>query len=241
MDMKIFQNKNCLIVGASGGIGSEIAKKLSEKNCNLFLIGKNRDKLLKIQKEIKKKNDSIKIEYESVDLTKLQEIKKVIKIIRKKFGKIDILINTAGLFLIKSVDSTSTEDFDEFFQINVKVPFIFCKEFARDMKKKKWGRIVNVGSSSSYNGFKNGTVYCSTKHALLGLSRALNKELKDKGVRTYCISPGSVKTKMGKLSKEQNFETFIEPKDIAEYVIFVISFDKESISEEIRINRIKIE
>ena len=239
--MKIFQNKNCLIVGASGGIGSEIAKKLSEKNCNLFLIGKNRDKLLKIQKEIKKKNDSIKIEYESVDLTKLQEIKKVIKIIRKKFGKIDILINTAGLFLIKSVDSTSTEDFDEFFQINVKVPFIFCKEFARDMKKKKWGRIVNVGSSSSYNGFKNGTVYCSTKHALLGLSRALNKELKDKGVRTYCISPGSVKTKMGKLSKEQNFETFIEPKDIAEYVIFVISFDKESISEEIRINRIKIE
>jgi len=230
--------KNCLIVGASGGIGNEITKKIAEQNYNLFLIGKNKSKLLKLKKEIKK--DDIIVEIESVDLTNEKQIDKSIKKIRKTFGKIDILINTSGLFLIKSIDKTTIEEFEESFKINVRAPFIFSKEFSKDMKKSKWGRIVNIGSSSAYNGFKNSTAYCSSKHALLGFSRALFSELKEDNVRVYSISPGSTQTKMGKLSKDQKFETFLKPKEIAEYVEFVISFDKQLISEEIRLNRMEI-
>ena len=230
--------KNCLIVGASGGIGNEITKKIAEQNYNLFLIGKNKSKLLKLKKEIKK--DGITVEIESVDLTNEKQIDKSIKKIRKTFGKIDILINTSGLFLIKSIDKTTIEEFEESFKINVRAPFIFSKEFSKDMKKSKWGRIVNIGSSSAYNGFKNSTAYCSSKHALLGFSRALFSELKEDNVRVYSISPGSTQTKMGKLSKDQKFETFLKPKEIAEYVEFVISFDKQLISEEIRLNRMEI-
>ena len=239
--MKKFQNKNCLIVGASGGIGNEIAKKMSELDCNLFLVGKNKNKLSALKKEITNKNKTIKIEFGLVDLTDDQSINNLIKKIRNEFGTIDILINTAGLFIVKSIQNSSIQEFDDCFRINVRAPFIFCKEFSKDMKKRGWGRIVNIGSSSSYNGFKNGTVYCSTKHSLLGLSRALFMELKEYGIRTYCISPGSTKTKMGRLSKDQNFETFLNPNEIAEYLTFVISFDNELISEEIKLNRIKIE
>jgi 3-oxoacyl-[acyl-carrier protein] reductase len=231
--------KNCLIIGASGGIGNAITKKFAEQNYNLFLIGKNKKKLLKLKKEIKK--EGITVEIESVDLTNEKQIDKSIKKIRKIFGKIDILINTSGLFLIKSIDKTTIEEFEESFKINVRAPFIFSKEFSKDMKKSKWGRIVNIGSSSAYNGFKNSTAYCSSKHALLGFSRALFSELKDSNVRVYSISPGSTQTKMGKLSKDQKFETFLKPKEIAEYVVFVIEFDKQLISEEIRLNRIQIE
>ena len=230
--------KNCLIVGASGGIGNEITKKIAEQNYNLFLIGKNKKKLLKLKKEIKK--EGITVEIESVDLTNEKQIDKSIKKIRKTFGKIDILINTSGLFLIKSIDKTTIEEFEESFKINVRAPFIFSKEFSKDMKKSKWGRIVNIGSSSAYNGFKNSTAYCSSKHALLGFSRALFSELKENNIRVYSISPGSTQTKMGKLSKDQKFETFLKPKEIAEYVEFVISFDKQLISEEIRLNRMEI-
>jgi len=233
------KKKNCLIVGASGGIGNAITKKLAEQNYNLFLIGKNKNKLLKLKKEIKK--DDIKIEIESVDLTNEKQIDRSINKIRKTFGKIDILINTSGLFLIKSIDKTTIEEFEESFKINVRAPFIFSKEFSKDMKKSKWGRIVNIGSSSAYNGFKNSTVYCSSKHALLGFSRALFLELKENNVRVYFISPGSTQTKMGKLSKDQKFETFLEPKEIADYVAFAIGFDKQLISEEIKLNRIHIE
>ena len=231
--------KNCLIIGASGGIGNAITKKFAEQNYNLFLIGKNKKKLLKLKKEIKK--EGITVEIESVDLTNEKQIDKSIKKIRKTFGKIDILINTSGLFLIKSIDKTTIEEFEESFKINVRAPFIFSKEFSKDMKKSKWGRIVNIGSSSAYNGFKNSTAYCSSKHALLGFSRALFSELKDNNVRVYSISPGSTQTKMGKLSKDQKFETFLEPKEVADYVAFVIEFDKQLISEEIRLNRMQIE
>ena len=230
--------KNCLIIGASGGIGNAITKKLAEQNYNLFLIGKNKNKLLKLKKEIEKKD--VIVEIESVDLTEQKQIEKAIKKIREKFKKIDILINTSGLFLIKSIDKTTVEEFEESYKINVRAPFIFSKEFSKDMKKSKWGRIVNIGSSSAYNGFKNSTVYCSSKHALLGFSRALFSELKDNNVRVYSISPGSTQTKMGKLSKDQKFETFLEPKEVADYVAFVIEFDKQLISEEIRLNRIQI-
>jgi len=233
------KKKNCLIIGASGGIGNAISKKLAEKNYNLFLIGKNKKKLLKLKQEIKKVD--INVEIESIDLTDEKQIDKSIKKIRKTFGKIDILINTSGLFLIKSIDKTTIEEFEESFKINVRAPFIFSKEFSKDMKKSKWGRIVNIGSSSAYSGFKNSTAYCSSKHALLGFSRALFSELKDNNVRVYSISPGSTQTKMGKLSKDQKFETFLEPKEIADYVVFVIGFDKQLISEEIRLNRIHIE
>lgn len=233
--------KNCLIVGASGGIGTEISKKIAEQDYNLFLIGRNKKKLSNLKKEINKKNNSIKIEFDVVDLTNDQSITKVIKNIRKKFHEIDILINAAGIFLVKPLHNSSIEDFDTSYKINIRAPFIFCKEFSKDMKKKKWGRIINLGSSSSYNGFKNGAIYCSTKHSLLGLSRALFSELKEDGIRTFCISPGSTQTRMGKISKEQNFKTFLNPKEIADYISFIISFDKELISEEIRLNRIKIE
>ena len=214
---------------------------MSEYDCNLFLVGKNKNKLSILKKEITNKNKAIKVEFGIVDLTKDHSINNLIKKIRKNFGMIDILINTSGLFIVKSLENSSIQEFDQCFKINVRSPFIFSKEFSKDMKKKKWGRIINIGSSSSYSGFKNGTVYCSSKHSLLGLSRALYAELKEYGIRTYCISPGSTKTKMGKLSKEQNFETFLNPNEIAEYLAFVISFDKELISEEIKLNRIKIE
>jgi len=235
--MKI--KKNCLIIGASGGIGNAITKKLAEQNFNLFLIGKNENKLLKLKKEVENENIDVKIE--SVDLTNKKQIERSIKKIRKIFGKIDILINTPGSFLINSIEKTSIEEFDEIFKINVRAPFIFSKEFSKDMKKSKWGRIVNIGSSSAYNGFKNSIVYCSSKHALLGFSRALFSELKENNIRVYSISPGSTQTKMGRLSKNQKFETFLKPEEIAEYVEFVISFDKQLISEEIRLNRMKIE
>jgi len=238
--MKDFRNKNCLIVGASGGIGSQIAYKMAELNCNLFLVGRNKTKLSSLAKKISSQNKTVRIEVSSADLVDDLSINKLIKNIRRRFHHIDILINAAGFFIIKPLENSSIKEFDKCFAINVRAPFIFSREFSKDMKKRKWGRIINIGSSSSYAGFKDGSIYCSSKHSILGLSRALFTELKDSGIRTFCISPGSAKTRMGRKSKNQDYLTFIEPSEIAEYVKFVISFDKELISEEVKLNRINI-
>lgn len=238
MNKKKLENKNCLITGATGGLGSNLAKILLENNCNIFLTSKSKLKLQKLQNKLEKTNkNNCKIIYEYGDLTKISDVKKIIKSIRKKFKTIDIVINNAGLFLSKPISKSKIEEFQNIFDVNVRAPFLFSKEFSQDMKKKKWGRIVNVGSSSSYQGFSEGTIYCASKHALLGLSRSLFSELKEHNVRTFCISPGSIKTDMGKQDKKQNYKTFLDPKEVAEYIIYSLNFDKELVTEEIRLNR----
>lgn len=235
-------NKNCLITGATGGLGKEIAKQLLNNQCNLFLTSKNDKKLSKLKQDLDKNNQNkCKITYCSGDLSNLNHIKKIIIKARKDFDSIDILVNCAGLFLSKSISTSTLNDFQKVFDVNMRAPFLFCQEFSKDMIQKKWGRIVNVGSSSSYSGFKNGSIYCSTKHAVLGLSRTLFNELKEYNVRTFCVSPGSIKTNMGKLSKDQNFDTFLDPSEVAKYIEFIIKFDKDLISEEIRLNRINLQ
>ena len=111
------------------------------------------------------------------------------------------------------------------------------------MIKNKWGRIINIASSSAYGGSPMTSVYCASKHALLGFSRSLYKELKGDNVRVICVSPGSIKTEMGRKVEElgQDFDTFMEPDELAEYIVYSSSLDGNMISEEIRLNRVFIQ
>ena len=153
-------------------------------------------------------------------------------------------MNCAGIFPVSPISQSTLEQYDSCMNLNVRVPFVLSKEFSKDMMKNRWGRIVNIASSGAYNGLKNTAIYRSSKHALLGLSRSLHNELKEFNVRTFCISPGPIKTDMGKdiVKKEnpnENYDTFMKPNEIAEFIIFAISFDNNLISSEVRLGRIK--
>jgi len=232
---KNIKGKNILITGSYGGLGKEIANAFAINGCNLLLTGKSNLKLKKLKQELSDYN--VNVEILAADLKIDQDINNLISQSLKIYESIDILINCAGIFPVKSIVESTIEDFDDCFSVNIRAPFILSKKLSESMINNKWGRIVNIGSSSSYQGFKETSIYCSSKHALLGLSRSLFDELKEKNVGVFCISPGSIKTKMGSLVKNQDFETFLNPKEIAEYIIFIISYDSELISEEIRINR----
>lgn len=238
---KVLHGKNCFITGATGGIGRALSRKFAEIGCNLFLTATNNEKLAALQKELAETNKGSRVFFKSGDLCKVKDIDELIAEATAKSDTIDILINCAGVFPVKALRETSIADFDRCFDINVKAPFIFCKAFSRHMTQNKWGRIVNIGSSSSYAGFKETSAYCSSKHALLGFSRSLYDELKEDGIRVFCVCPGSAKTKMGEQVKGQSPESFIEPSEIAEYVAFIISFDNEMVSEEIKLNRIRLQ
>ena len=242
MRYKIFENKNCFITGATGGIGSQIAIIMAQNGCNLFLTSTSIAKLKalagRIQSMCGGKN---KVFYEKGDLNKIKDINQIIKTARKKIGTVDVLINCVGIFTVKDFLKCGINDFEETFNINVRAAFIFCQEFSRDMINKKWGRIINIGSSSAYSGCKRTVLYCASKHALLGLSRALHDELKKYNIRTFCVSPSGSKTRMGKLIENQDFDTFLEPREIAEYIAFISSFDKKMVSQEVRLNRATVE
>ena len=243
MNKNILEKKNCLITGATGGLGKQIAIELAKKNCNLFLTS-IKENLEELKQELEKLNNGILIKYQHSDLRKAEDVDNLIRKIREKFTSIDILINSAGENHRKSLSESILDEFDSCMNLNVRAPFLLCKEFSKDMTEKKWGRIVNIASSSAHNGFKNAAIYCSSKHALLGLSRTLFAELKDSNVRTFCVAPGSMKTRMAKedegLLAEHDYNTFLEPSEVAEFVTKIISYDNEMISQEISINRLSI-
>ena len=240
---QILRGKNCLITGATGGLGKEIAKEFAKNGCNLFLTGRNNEKLNELKNELENSENNIKIGFEQADLSNISEIQKLIDQTKKMFSNIDVLVNCAGIFPVNMLSESTIDDFEKCFSVNVKAAFILSKEFSQQMISKKWGRIVNIASSSAYAGFKNTSIYCSSKHALLGLSRSLHSELKEYNVRTFCVSPGPIKTSMGHdIVKNENpderFDSFMNPNEIAEFIVYLVSFDNEMVSEEIRLSRI---
>jgi len=242
MRYEIFKNKNCFITGATGGLGKQIVLEMAKNKCNLFLTSTNSTKLRKLKEELESLyGKNINIFYESGDLNKIHDVNNIIRIVRENIYSIDILINCVGIFMVKSLSESNLKDFEICFNLNIRAAFIFCKEFSQDMIENRWGRIINIGSSSAYGGYKKASLYCASKHALLGFSRSLHDELRRYNIRTFCISPRGLKTKMGKLIKNQKFDTLIDPKEVAEYIIFISSFDDEMISEEVRLNRMVIE
>jgi len=240
MTQNILKNKNCLITGATGGLGRELALTFCKSGTNLFLTGRDSKKLESLKALLEKSTDDHgKIVFNAADLTDVTGIQKLVKNIRSTLQEIDILVNCAGVFPVKQLSDYSLADFENSFNINVKAPFILCKEFSQDMVNKKWGRIINIASSSAYKGFRNTSIYCASKHALLGFARSIHSELKEHNVRTFCVSPGSMKTLMSKdVLEKPDYETFLNPKEVAEFVVFLVSFDKEMSCEEIQLNRI---
>ncbi len=236
MDYKLLKGKNCLITGATGGIGNAIAKKMSEYGVNLFLTSRSKNKLEELTIDISNKT-SVNVFYKEGNLESDDDTNNIISTVRSAIGSIDILVNCAGCFIVKPINETTLDDLYKTFNILIKSNYVLLKEFSKDMKNKKWGRIINIGSSSSYSGFRNTSLYCMAKHAVLGFSRALYDEFKDYNIRTYCISPSGSKTDMGKMIPNQDYTTLLEPEEIAEYLIFVISFNREMIIEETRLKR----
>jgi len=237
----ILKNKNVLITGASGGLGSALAKEYFKKGCNLFLTGYTLEKLSDLCEELQQNNffDAV-IKCRVCNFNDSDDILNFIKHVKEEFVQIDIIINCAGVFPIKSIEEMDINQYRECIEVNLTAPFILIKEFSKEMIKNKWGRIINIASSSAYSGATLTSAYCASKHALLGLSRALHKELKCHNVRVFCVSPGSIQTPMGEktVALGQSYETFMKPEEVAEYVAFATAFDGHMISEEIRLNRI---
>ena len=127
MNNSIFEGKNCLVTGATGGLGKAICKQLSERDCNIFLTSKTRSKLVQLKKNLSK-HKGIKIEFENGDLTSISDVNKIIRKSNKKFNHIDILINCAGIFPVKKLSESTFQDFQECFDLNVRAPFLLTKE-----------------------------------------------------------------------------------------------------------------
>lgn len=218
--------KSVLITGATSGLGRILAKELS-KNYKVYCLGRNQIALDEL-KNIGCK--TLQVNFANHESDWLERINNFCP-------HTDILINNAGTFPLVNIVNSTIKDYDNCFKVNVRAPFILMNLYMKKMMSLKDGIILNVLSSSAYNGSKDTGVYCASKHALLGLSRSAFLECRGTGVRVCSISPGSMQTPMGETDKRQDFTTFIETEGVADFIKHLIESNKSLVYDEVKINR----
>jgi 3-oxoacyl-[acyl-carrier protein] reductase len=232
--VSILKDKVCAITGAGGGIGRALALGFAAKGARLILSSRDAIALESTCAAVRESGHS-DVQAIVSDLSRDADALSLAGHVGR--SSVDILVNNAGVFPTGPFLETGLADLDACLTVNLRAPFALSRAAAPHMVARKWGRIVNIGSSSAYMGVARSSLYCASKHALLGLSRALHAELRDQGVRVFCISPGSVKTRMGKDVQGQDFETFIEPEEVARAVLFAVEEHGNLVCDEIRLNR----
>ncbi len=198
--------KIALITGASGGIGSAIAKKFSENGFALALQAyRHPDRVLKTAKAFPGECPYLVL---SCDLTKSDDRKRMIDELHQKLGKPSVLVNCAGVALPQMLYSETTEaDYDFVFDGNVKSTMLLTKQLLEDLREKK-GAIVNISSMWGLIGGSCEVIYSASKAALIGFTKSLAKELAPSGVTVNCVAPGMIPTEMNAHLTPEELEAF---------------------------------
>lgn len=215
-------NKVALITGASKGIGKTIALKLAEIGYDMLIVGRNRNQLNQTQSEVEK--HKVRCLILDVDLSKVGTPIFIIQEVIHGFGKLDVVINNAGVASSMPIKETSPEMWDNIFSVNARVPFFICKEAIPYLKESSNPVIINIGSVVDFKGYANQAAYASSKHALAGFTKVLAKEVQDDGILVHLISPGGVNTEMVReMRPDIDLESLIQPEEIAELIEFLLT------------------
>ena len=225
--MNDLKNKNIIVTGATGGIGSSIIKKLSENGANLLASGTKIEKL----EEIGKKFHNVKTL--KFDISQHEKIETFIEDASKELGgNLDCIINNAGITIDNLAIRMSLEEWKKVIEINLTSTFLMCKFAIKKMIKNKRGKIINITSVVGHTGNLGQSNYTASKAGILAMSKSLAIEYARKNININCISPGFIKTEMTEKIDEKYKDIIIskipsarlgEPEDIANAVLFLAS------------------
>ncbi len=222
--------KTALITGATRGIGLAIAREFLSAGANLILTGTKKGGEGLIFKELQKMNNEQIMEYIEVDFSSMKSLSTFLHILKNK-EKIDICVNNAGINYIKEIKEISIDDIQFLHRVNLYAPFLILSSVLENMKKNKWGRVVNIGSLWSILSRKGRALYSSSKYGLMGLTVTAALEYAPFNILINMVSPGFVWTDLSKstLPQEEKREIekripvgrFANPEDIAHTVLFL--------------------
>ena len=184
-------HKTVVITGGTSGIGLAAAEIFLKNGYNCALIGRSYDKA---EQAICKLNSKFAI-YFKADVTKVEECNQVVKDIINKFGRIDVVVNSAGIYSEGAINSVDESEFNRIFDTNVKGTFFMCRAAVATLTKTK-GAIVNVASDAGIKGNYFCSLYAASKGAIVAFTKSLALELSSIPIRVNCVAPGDVLTPM---------------------------------------------
>lgn len=224
--------KLVLITGATAGIGKATAVKFAENGYNLIITGRRKGKLEELKAYLEKEF-RISVLLLSFDVRNKKEVERALASLDGTWNKIDILINNAGLALgLNPIHEGDFDDWDTMVDTNLKGLLYMSKFISRQMVASGSGHIINVGSIAGKEAYPNGNVYCATKHAVEGLTKAMRLDLFRHGIRVSQIAPGAVETEFSMVRFKGDKETAgkvyngyqpLTGRDIADSIFFIAS------------------
>ena len=203
-------NKVILITGAARGIGRDIAETLAKNPDNIIIANYNKSEKQAKEMQLKLKKENINIEIIKADVSKRDEVKKMIEEILNKYKKIDVLINNAGISQYKLFNDITDDDWDNIININLKSAFIVSQEVVRNMIQNKSGCIINISSIWGVIGASMEVAYSTSKAGIIGLTKSLAKELGPSNIRVNAIAPGIIDTGMNARFSEDEINSIKE-------------------------------
>ena len=231
------QNKIAVITGAGKGIGKATAELFLKEGARVILTSRNKSDLEQILADNISKKDNITII--AGDISKEETIQKVIDETIGKYNRIDILVNNAGFGIFDNLVDSKSEDFDALFNTNVRSLYLITKGFLPHMIKEHSGTIINIASIAGKQGFATGSIYCASKHAVMGLSRALMMEVRQYNIRVCAVCPGSVATEFFRADSQTTLssskESVLQAEDIAETILLAASLPENATIHEIEV------
>lgn len=217
-------NKVILITGASDGLGKQIALKLAKENTVLALLGRNQEKLELVRDESEKLGAK-KVGIYSCDIRNLSDLKNTFVKIKNDFGKVDILINNAGIWQkLSPAEEITDETVDDVIKTNLVAQIELTNLVLPILKEQKEAAIINIISQSGIVAQEGQSVYTASKFGMRGFSEVLKVELEKSNVRVANICQSGVDTKMfDKTGEKVPNEIFTNPSDLADVVVFMLS------------------
>ena len=234
--MNSLKNKNIIVTGASGGIGSSIVEKLYESGANILATGTRDEKL----NNLKEKFNNIKIL--KFDISHHEKIEEFINNATEELGgSLDCIVNNAGITKDNLTIRMSLEEWTKVIDINLTSTFLMCKYSIKKMLKNKSGKIINITSVVGHTGNVGQANYTASKAGIVAMSKSLSIEYGKKNINVNCISPGFISTTMTDQIEEKHKEAIIakipsnrlgKPEDIANAVSFLSSNQSDYINGE---------
>lgn len=234
--MEILKGKIALITGASGGIGSCIARRFAQDGISLALLGRSEEKLAATAASIREYGvETLLLPGDLLDDAYLEDCFAAVK---ERFGGLDILVNNAGMALSRSFEETTMAEFDRIMALNARVPYLACHLALPLLRCSECASILNIASVVAHKGYPLQSAYAASKHALAGFTKSLASEVYREDIRVHLISPGGVFTDMVRIARpDLTGEDMILPEDIAEIAAFFIEHRTNAVIDEICVHR----
>ncbi|AMO53300.1 TPA: SDR family oxidoreductase [Staphylococcus aureus] len=216
--MTVLTDKVAVVTGAGSGIGEAIATLLHEEGAKVVLAGRNKEKLQNVANQLSQ--DNVKVV--PTDVTNKEEVDELIKIAQETFGRLDIVINSAGQMLSSKITDYQVDEWDSMIDVNIKGTLYTAQAALPTMLEQSSGHLINIASISGFEVTKISTIYSATKVAVHTITQGLEKELAKTGVKVTSISPGMVDTAITAAYNPSDRKK-LDPQDIAEAVLYALT------------------